>query len=208
MLRPERLRQVIDLTSATLMAVATIATAWCGYQSSQWGGEQAEHHTRASAALVRTAKFTNLAEQKMALHTIMFGQWAAAVNTNNTALSTFLFDRLPEPLKSATVAWQATKPLSNPHAAATPFDTPEYVLAETAEVAHWEGAGIAEFAAADRAGKLAARYLVFTIIFATVLFFAGTSGKFGWQVLDVTVLVVGVLTLLTGLAIMLTLPLA
>ena len=204
----ERVRKRMDLASATLMAVATIATAWCGYQSTRWGGEQTKHNLNATVAIVRVSKFANLAEQRIALHTTMFGQWAAAVSTNNTALANFLFDRLPEPLKAATVAWRATSPLTNPHAPATPFDTPKYVLPETAQVSRWEETAVAESAAADSANGFSDRYLIFTIIFASVLFFAGISGKFDWYPIDLSVLVLGALTLAAGLVIMLALPLA
>jgi hypothetical protein len=45
---------------------------------------------------------------------------------------------------------------------------------------------IAESAAAIRASDFSDRYLVFTIIFASVLFFAGISGKFTWWAVDVS----------------------
>jgi hypothetical protein len=202
----DRTSQMIDLASATLMAAATVATAWCGYQSALWGGEEVEHNLQASSAIVRAGKFANLAEQKMALHTNLFFQWTEAITKNNATQAGFLFDRLPDPLKAATAAWRATKPFSNPDAPATPFDTPEYALAETAEAARWEDVVIAESTAAIRASHFSDRYLLFTIIFASVLFFAGISGKFSWRAVDVTVLALGILTLMMGLLIMLALP--
>ncbi len=50
------------------------------------------------------------------------------------------------------------------------------------------------------------RYLLFTITYASVLFLAGISGKFKWPALDLTVLVLGAVTLLAGVAIMIALP--
>ena len=50
------------------------------------------------------------------------------------------------------------------------------------------------------------RYLLFTIIYASVLFLAGISGKFKWPAIDLTVLVLGALTLLVGVAIMIAMP--
>ena len=154
----------------------------------------------------RAAHFTDLGEQKFSLHVSLFGQWAAAVSTDNTALADFLIDRFPEPLKTATVAWRATQPLTNPAAPATPFDMPDYVLAEHAEAERWEATAAAELEAANRANEISDRYLLFTIIFASVLFFGGISGKFRWQVIDVAMLALGVLALVVGLAILLTSP--
>jgi hypothetical protein len=53
--------------------------------------------------------------------------------------------------------------MTNPDAPATPFDMPAYALAESAEALRWEEVAIAESAAADRAGDIADRYLLFTI---------------------------------------------
>jgi hypothetical protein len=204
----ERLSRWIELSSAVLMAATTIATVWCGYQSARWNGKQATHRSRAEAAVVRTAKFANLAEQKSSLHAQLFVQWVAAVSADNTALADFLVKRFPEPLKAATTAWRATRPFTSPAAPATPLDMPEYTRAEAAASAHWEETAIKEFALSDRANEMADRYLMFTIIYACVLFFAGISGKFRWQAIDVAMLVLAGLVLLIGLGVMLTIPVA
>ena len=72
--------------------------------------------------------------------------------------------------------------------------------------AGWEDIAIVEFAAGDRADEISDRYLVFTIIFASVLFFGGISGKFRWQIVDVVVLSLGALALFIGLTAMFSLP--
>ena len=112
----------VEILSAVVLSLASIGTAWSGFQSSRWGGEQTGHTQRASTAIIRSAKFTDLAEQRQSLHVSIFGQWAGATSTGNTALATFLFDASPTP-KAASVAWLATEPLTNPAALATPFNT-------------------------------------------------------------------------------------
>ena len=83
---------------------------------------------------------------------------------------------------------------------------PQYVLPERIQADHWEKIAQSELAAAEHANEMANRYLLFTIIYASVLFFGGISGKFRWPVIDVAVLVLGALTLLTGVTIMLGSP--
>lgn len=204
--RAERLYRWVEVLSAAMLALATIGTAWSAYQSARWNGDQTRHLGRVAAANIKVAKFTNLAEQKIGLHTSMFGQWAAAVGAGNQTLADFLFKRFPEPLKTATISWRATQPLTNPAAPATPFDMPEYVLVEPAEAQRWEATSVVETEAADRANEISDRYLLFTIIFASVLFFGGISGKFRWRVLDVAVLVLGALTLFAGVVIVFSSP--
>lgn len=201
-----RLYRRVELVSAIILALATVATAWCGYQSARWGGERTKHTTQASAANIRTAKYANLAQQRLGLHASLFTEWVVAVGGGNTALADFLFARFPEPLKSAAAAWRATQPLTNPDAPATPFDMPEYALPERAEALRWEALAEDEAAAAEEANDISDRYLLFTIIFASVLFFGGISGKFRWQVIDVAVLALGALALLAGLVVVVTTP--
>lgn len=59
---------------------------------------------------------------------------------------------------------------------------------------------------AEISRKRSDRYLLFTIIFASVLFFGGVSGKLGWRPLDLTVLVLGMAVLVIGLVILFTSP--
>jgi hypothetical protein len=200
-----RVYQLVEVLSAVVLALATVATAWSAYQSARWGSEQTTHMQQATTAIIRASHFADLGdlgEHKRSLHTDLFGQWAAAVGTGNTPLADFLLDRFPEPLKTATVAWQATRPLSNPSAPATPFDMPDYVLAEQAEAERWEATAAAESEAANTANEHADRYLLFTIVFATVLFFGGISGKFRWLAVDIATLVLGVLALAAGVVIL------
>ena len=109
-------------------------------------------------------------------------------------------------MKTATGAWRALSPFDNPEAPASPFDMPEYVVQEKIEADRWEKTAESEAAAAENANHMANRYLLFTIIYASVLFFAGLTGKFRWPTLDQTVLVLGALTLLIGVVVMFSSP--
>jgi hypothetical protein len=204
--REERTERRIELLAAVVMAVATILTAWSAYQSARWGGESSLHELRVIGAIVKQSKFANLAEQRRSLDVNLFGQWVSAVNADDKKLADFIFDRFPEPLETATIAWQRTDPLNNPAAPTSPFFMPEYALTESAEELRWEETATAEAAAADRAGLVSERYLLFTVIFSTTLFFAGISGKFGSFAINVAVLVIGGVVLLISTAIMISLP--
>lgn len=204
--RAERFYRWVELLSAVVLALATIATAWSGYQSARWSGEQAEHQGVVKRADVQAARFANIAEQRLSLHVGLFGQWAVAISTGNQRLADFTLARFPEPLKAAATAWLKTDPLNNLQAPASPFNMPEYALFENSEVARWEAMAVAATEEADLAGAISDRYLLFTIIFASVLFFGGISGKFRWPALDVAVLVLGGLALLVGVVILITSP--
>jgi hypothetical protein len=201
-----RLYRWIDLVTALVLALASTATAWCGYQSSAWGGDRTAFSGQSFKATVQSAKYANLATQKAALHAALFGQWATAVSAGDTVLADFALQRFPEPLKQATTAWLATSPLTNSAAPATPFEMPEYALPERAESERWEREAAELSEAAQRADEHSTSYLRFTLVFASALFFAGISGKFRWRVIDLAMLALGAVTLLVGLIRLLALP--
>ena len=199
-------RQWMDLLSAVVMAAATVATAYSAYQSSLWNGEQNAHKSRSTAALVKAGKLSNLAMQRTAVHVNLLVHWLSAINRDDHRTADFLYGRFPEPLKTAAEAWRATRPFENPDAPPSPFDMPQYALQERIDADRWEQTAQDESAAADNTGAMSNRYLLFTIIYASVLFLAGISGKFRWQAIDLTVLVLGAVTLVAGVAIMIALP--
>jgi len=204
--RAEIFHKRIEIASTVLLALATIATAWGGYQSAKWGGEQTSHSAKSATAIVKSGHFANLAEQRLTLQVNVFSQYVEAVSKGNLTFADFLAQRFPEPLKTAAVAWKKTDPWNNPDAPATPFQLPEFVLAETVQAEHWEQVATIEAVAAEVASEISDRYLMFTIIFASVLFFGGVSGKFGWQPLDIAVLLIGSIAFLIGLIVMFTTP--
>ena len=51
----------LELIATILLAAATVATAWSGYQASRWNGEQAKAFSRAGALRVESAKADSLA---------------------------------------------------------------------------------------------------------------------------------------------------
>ncbi len=201
-----RRRRYIELFSAALMAIATLLTAWSAYESSRWNGQSNTHQLNVIGALVNQSKFASLAEQQRSLDVSLYAEWVKAFNANDTRLAEFIFKRFPEPLKTATDAWRATDPLNNPQAPTSPFVMPEYALPESIEEQRWTEAAAAESDAANRASTVSDRYLLFTVIFATTLFFAGISGKFGSFAINAGVLLLGALILVIGAAIMFTLP--
>jgi hypothetical protein len=201
-----RLRWWMELLSAVVMAAATVATAYGAYQSSLWNSVQATHKSRSTTAVVRAGKLSNLALQRTAVHVNLLVHWLSAINRNDQRTGDFLFARFPEPLKTAADAWREMDPLDNPDAPASPFDMPQYIVPERVEADRWEQTAQEESAAADTASAMSNRYLLFTIVYASVLFLAGISGKFKWPAIDLTVLVLGAVTLLAGVALMIALP--
>jgi len=196
----------VEFFSAVVLALATVATAWCAYQSTLWGGDEAKFRAAANSATVKASQASNAALQQTSFHAGLFVQWVAAYSEQNDLLADFLYQRFPPPLKTATDAWIATRPLQNPDAPASPFAMPEYQLAEREEAARWEEEAALQWEKAEDADLIADRYVLLTVVFASVLFFAGIAGKFQSRLIDLAMLVLSLLVLLVGVVIALTFP--
>lgn len=196
----------VEFLSAAVLALATVATAWCAYQSTLWGGDEAKYRAAANSATIKASQFSGAALQQTSFQASLFVQWAAAVSEENDLLSDFLYQRFPPALKSATDAWLATQPLQNPEAPSSPFVMPEYQIAEQAEAERWQAEADAQWLKAEEADQIADRYVLLTVVFASVLFFAGIAGKFQSRAVDLAMLVASGLLFLVGFLIALSFP--
>lgn len=196
----------IEFVSAVVLALATVATAWSAYQSTLWGGDEAVYRAAANSANVKAARYSGQALQRASIHASLFVEWAAAVSQDNQELADFLCERFPPELGTATDAWLATKPLQNPDAPPSPFAMPEFQLEENELARQWEAQAETELQRASEADEVSDRYVLLTVIFASVLFFGGVAGKFQSQVIDLAMLVMAAIVFLIGLGILVTFP--
>jgi hypothetical protein len=184
-------RDRVELVATVLLAVATVATAWSGYQSTRWNGEQAKAAARANAFRIASAKEAGLANSQMEVDVATFTQWVNAYAQRQTRLSDFYFKRFRKEFKPAVDAWVATRPLSNPDAPLTPFAMPQYQLAARAEADRLDAEAELNAAEARRNIQRASNYVLGVVLFASALFFAGMSTKLTTPNLRIAMLAIG-----------------
>ena len=190
----------LELVATILLAAATVATAWSGYQASRWNGEQAKAFSRASALRVESAKADSLANTQTEMDVTTFTQWIDAVAHEEKGLAEFYARRFRPEFKPAVSAWQATKPFTNASAPLSPFRMPQYKLAARAEAEQLELQADA-FAAKGRVNvQRATNYVLGVVLFAAALFFAGISTKLEVPRLRRALLIFGVVVFLGTLA--------
>ena len=167
----------LEVVATILLAAATVATAWSGYQASRWNGEQAKAFSRAGALRVESAKADSLANAQTQIDVATFSSWIDAQAHGQKKLAAFYARRFRPEFKPAVAAWAATKPLTNPRAPLTPFRMPQYRLAARAQADQLE-ADAESWSAKGRADvQRATNYVLGVVLFATALFFAGISTK-------------------------------
>src|SRR5437660_2137262 len=168
----------IEPVVAVLMALTTLCTAWCSYESAAWT-RRSNRLMNESNALERQAALLDVqGSQALIVHTSMFMQLLAAQHAGNEQLASFYAERFPPDVKKAYEAWLAQKPFENRAADAHPFVPNLYQVRGATEAAATRAEAVRRVTEAREAGNRSGQYLANTVLFATVHFFAGTAGKF------------------------------
>jgi hypothetical protein len=185
----------VETVAAVLLALATVATAWSGYQASRWNGEQAKAFSRATATRIESTRASDLADAQTQVDVATFIQWVDAYAQEETELVDFYYERFRPEFTPAMDAWIAARPLQNPDAPLTPFAMPEYQLAARGEAQRLEAEADALSAQARANVQRATNYVLAVVLFATVLFFAGMAARFRTRRVRVALLAFGVVVL-------------
>ncbi len=205
--QPTARRQRLELWSAVLLAVATVATAYSAYEATRWGGVQATSFTEAGTARTESAKARSDAASLTVIDASLFTEYAVALSADNKLLADLLEERFfrKEFLK-AFRAWIKQKPLTNPKAAKNPFVLPEYEVAALEESIDLEEEATAKFEQGREANQTSDNYILATIFFAAVLFFGGLASKFTSDKVAAGALGFGTFVFFSGATRLLTLP--
>jgi hypothetical protein len=202
--RAERL----EVVATVLLALATVATAWSGYQASRWNGEQTKAASRANALRIESTKTDGLANAQTQVDVATFTSWADAYARDDTFLADFYFRRFRAEFKPAVEAWIATRPLQNETAPLTPFAMPQYRL-QAREDAERLQAEAEIFSAKGRANiQRSTNYVLCVVLFASALFFAGISTKLQSPGLRRVLLAFGLVVFVATLAWIATFPIS
>jgi hypothetical protein len=170
----------VELLSAVLLALATVATAWSAYQSRQWTGEQSQAYSHATAARIAENRFAALANRQVQIDVATFIEWVDARQEHRAQLAEFYRERFRDEFKPAFAAWLAARPFNRPDAPSTPFALPQYHLKATSEADRQERRAAAGSERAKEANQRADNYMLAVVLFASALFFAGISTKLHW----------------------------
>jgi hypothetical protein len=174
----EEKRRWLEPASAILMALVTLSTAWCSFESSKWSGQSSDFATSA-ARLEHKSDMLRLEDNQIAsIQVKLFTDYLTAKMDGNDKRAQFYADRFPPELRAAYDRWMEQKPFENPKADPHPFVPGLYKTRFAEEIQKTATSAEGDGAEAKRTGNFAARYLSNTVLFAMVLFFAGTSARF------------------------------
>ena len=200
------MRKNFELLSVIVMSLTAILTAWSGFQSALWTAEQANSYGEAADYQTESVRSSNEARQATSVDLAVFLAWLDAETSGDSATANFIYGGFPERLRIATDAWLAEDPFENPDAAVSPFMMQEYVVPAAQASEELADAAEAQTIAAREATEWASDYVLTTVLFATVLFFASISTKLTGEVNQWVMFSVAVIGLVAGVVVLLALP--
>jgi len=168
----------LEIIAGILLALATVAIAWSGYQATRWGGEQADAYSRANAARTESAKAASRAESVNAIDLSLFTEWIDATAGGDSRKATFYRERFRPEFQEPFREWLALRPLKNPDAPSSPFALESYSVAQEQESQALTAEADAYSATAREANQRGDNYVLAAVMFAMVLFFAGMATQF------------------------------
>lgn len=175
---PSRQRGRFELLIAILLAMASLASTWCGYQASNWGSNQLLDQTAADSAERQAAEDTIVALQLRTFDGLTLLSFWEAVRAGDVQSQEAHLARMRPQLRDAIQAALAAGVLTDPTVKG-PLQRPEYNLAEEAEAAAKRVEANKLRVQVQFAGRASADYVLLTLMFASVLFFGGITGTLG-----------------------------
>jgi len=207
---PEKSKHTIwvEVLATVLMALTTIATAWCAFQSNRWNSEQtffiAEANTMNRQAMENSVK----GNQMRVLDVAMFMQYLAAFHNNKTELADYYRQHFRPEMKQAFDAWINSKNEGTGDVVPHPFLLKEYTLALEIDAKILSNSAAQKLQQAKRANQYSGWYVMLTVFFASVLFFSGMATKFESVAIQKSVVVMGMIVFLSVIGILVTYPVA
>jgi hypothetical protein len=175
--RWDRWEPLAEIIATILLALATLATAWSGYQSARWGGVQSTNYSQAGALRTESVRASNQAGQITQIDIGLFANWINAFAVDNQQLADFYEERFRPEFTVAFEAWLATDPRNNPDAPKSPFSMPEYSVSQAQEAERLEQEAAKTFEVGAAANQTSDDYILNTVILASVLFLAGVQSR-------------------------------
>lgn len=178
LLQETRHKGWVEVVSAVVLSLATVASAWCVYQSKQWDDVETDSNVSAGIAAQQATEKRLYAGEVRGAEAALVERIVEARGAGDHRLAGFLSDRLFPDTRAAVDAWWAADPMNNPAAPRTPFLMSQYRQPDLEEARELDRRVAELHRAAQTASRNSSRYVLLTVLLASVMFFAGIGGTF------------------------------
>ncbi|TMI86251.1 MAG: hypothetical protein E6H10_00485 [Bacteroidetes bacterium] len=176
----DRDRDRLEVYGTIVLAIATLAVAWCSYQSTLWNGIQ-------TFRLAESNKYSRLAQQKLiqsgqnkAMEEGVIINFVDAVLSKDQTKIDYIIGGVRPELANILSNWLQSHPLESASAPRHPMIMPEYeaIMGQRLDESQKMSEKAEEtFRTAQVANLNADRYSLFTVLFSLVLFLGAITTK-------------------------------
>ena len=189
-----RRERVIEIIAVMLLGVATVGSAFCGYEATQWNGEQARLVREASTDHIESSRLFSLATQIVAYDTNIVAQYAQAAAAKNEQLKAFYRKSLVRPeFLPILDRWEAQ--VKSGVLPTNLLEDKDYLDTQFGPYRKVDAEAVAATAASDVAGSNSDAFVLTAIFLAVALFFAGVTGSFRYAPVRYLLLAAAAITL-------------
>ncbi|WP_313407924.1 hypothetical protein [Aeromicrobium sp.] len=193
--------KAFDVVCVFVLSITAVLTAWCGFESSKWGGEMSIAFSQASGARIEATAQEDRANSARQYDLTIYTEWVRAVQDDRPALRQYVEDRFTPEFRVAFDAWEA-----GGREAQGPFKMAEYVPPGTREAAELTERADERFDQALVNNQRGDDYALLTVLFALVLFLTALSQRELATPMRRALLGLAIAFGVAGLLIMLTFP--
>jgi hypothetical protein len=193
-----RPREWQEIAGVALLSAVAVLTAWCGFESSKWGGEMSIAFSEASSNRVQASDASSAARDAFQLDAMVFAEWLVATQAGDDELADYLRGVFSPALDKAFVAWDGVT--------RTPFGLPEYVPPGTVEAEAFTAKANEAYERAVTNNQIGDNYSLLTVMFALVLFLSAMSQRTGPAWAQSTLLYLAMSVTVIGIGILATFP--
>ena len=169
--------RILEVLAVLLLGVATVGSAWCGYQASRWNGKQDDFARHASNLQVDANRQFGLATQSLTYDSNMLAQYAAAVTSGDEKLQQFLRTSLIRPAFLPILdQWQ--QQIAAGQTPSNLLENQDYLDAQLGPFRATQALVDEAAVASHDAGSTGDDYVLTTLLLASALFFAGLTTSF------------------------------
>jgi hypothetical protein len=165
----------LEFSAVVLLSLATLATAWSGYQAALWSGLQSQNYSQASALRVRAGEQSVRGGQLQIGDLVLVNGWFNAIESGNPKLASDYRRRFRPAFQPIFNAWLALHPLTNRRAPSGPTYMPQYQPAPFTAAVVLDLLADRLFAEGTKAKTNDDRHILSTVFFAAVLFLPTAS---------------------------------
>jgi hypothetical protein len=184
-----------------VLSITAVLTAWCGFESSQWGGEMSIAFSEASNARIEAARQGGVANAARQADLTIWGLYVQARAQGDTALASYVEQRFTDHFRVAYRAW-----LAQGEPTQGPFKMKDHLPPGTTESMAADQRADSRFADALAFNQRGDNYTILTVLFALVLFFAAASTRLGSPRAQRILLGLAITFLIAATAILATFP--